>query len=76
MRVARGPAGKWTHLEVWDGPGSRRAVSGGGPGSTARKAPRGPGARTPRRGGIGRNGFPWMPPARALGLYLPWIARP
>ena len=36
--MARGPAGKWTHLEVWDGPGSRLAVSGGGPGSTARKA--------------------------------------
>lgn len=75
----RSLAGKWTHLGVREGPpppGSRPPVSGWGPGATACKALRGHGARTPRRIGIGRNGFSWMQSARALGFYPPWSARP
>lgn len=53
---------------------SRWARARGDPWALLDAARRGGGVRTPRRAGIGRNGFPWMPPARALGFYPLWSA--
>lgn len=53
---------------------SRWARARGDPWALLDAARRGGGVRTPRRAGIGRNGSPWMPPARALGFYPLWSA--
>lgn len=80
---AEGEGGRREGREAWrvsgctGGPGRPGLAVDGESQKTRLREPSAParsGARRPTQAGTGRNGFPWMQPARALGFYPPWSA--